>query len=413
VRIGYFAKDWAASDFFGSHQSVVQALRRLGHEVRIVTIRARPQPRLTVEESEADGLPVFAVSPGRTPRDRFGKWLGSRWLDAPLYGVAHEAFRRFLDRHDDLDLLHVEFVWPFGLAAVRAARGQPPVVVTPQGNDIACLPEAQFGSGRFPLVRRRLRDLFRRVEGVRAIAPMVADQVCTRYGADPARVHLVRRSIADGCYPDPAADLAAHRTRERSAFLQRHGLGDGPLLVAVCRVMPVKGIADMLRAAAQMRETLPGVRLAIAGETRVPGTGDYARRMLALAESLGLNETVRFLGHLPHAEIPGALAAADLFVSTTIEETTNKAIAEAAAVGTPAVFTDGHGIVAYLEGRGCSRIVPGGDHRAVAAAALEVLTDPHEWSAMSRRCVEAAEEFRADAVAPQLIATYQQVLARP
>ncbi|MGH1342042.1 MAG: glycosyltransferase family 4 protein [Nannocystales bacterium] len=102
-------------------------------------------------------------------------------------------------------------------------------------------------------------------------------------------------------------DAEAFRAADGAAFRAEHGLGDGPLVTTVCRLVPRKGIDTTLEAVAQLRERIPGLRYAIGG------SGPDRQRLETRVRDLGLQDTVRFLGRVPDDQMANCMTAADVF----------------------------------------------------------------------------------------------------
>jgi glycosyltransferase involved in cell wall biosynthesis len=110
---------------------------------------------------------------------------------------------------------------------------------------------------------------------------------------------------------------------------RRYGLPGGrPLILSVGRLSPEKRLGVLLGAAAR---TDPGALLAIAG------TGPDEARLRARADSLGVTGKVRFLGHVPEADLPGLYRLADVFAIASGAELQSLATMEAMATGLPVV----------------------------------------------------------------------------
>jgi glycosyltransferase involved in cell wall biosynthesis len=107
----------------------------------------------------------------------------------------------------------------------------------------------------------------------------------------------------------------------------------------------------------------------------IVGKGPEQRKIEGLISDLGLSEGV----HLPgfDANPYKWIAAATVFVSSSIGEGFPNAIAEALALGRPIVATDCPGDTAELLGYGkWGRLVPVGDPERMADAILAALDDP-------------------------------------
>src|SRR5262249_56257425 len=81
---------------------------------------------------------------------------------------------------------------------------------------------------------------------------------------------------------------------------------DEPRLLCVGRLIPIKGHIVLLRALAEARHRVPGLRLDIAGR------GPLEPALRALAKELGIADAVRFLGHV--SPIQGAIEDAAVVV---------------------------------------------------------------------------------------------------
>jgi glycosyltransferase involved in cell wall biosynthesis len=100
-------------------------------------------------------------------------------------------------------------------------------------------------------------------------------------------------------------DFSLHREareRNRAAW----GLGQNPLLLFVGTLVYRKGIDLLLDAVSVLQHEFPTLRIALMGD------GPSRASLQARAHALGLTGVVMFLGRMPQAEVPGALAASDI-----------------------------------------------------------------------------------------------------
>ncbi len=142
----------------------------------------------------------------------------------------------------------------------------------------------------------------------------------------------------------------------------------GPIIVSVGRLVRAKHFGLLLRAFALMPATL-GARLMICG------SGGQHDRLQALAARLGIADRIELLGYQPNPF--RYVAAADVFVCSSLFEGSSNALIEALALGTPCVSTDcPSGARDILDDGRLGPLVPVDDAIALAGAMRSVLEAP-------------------------------------
>lgn len=155
----------------------------------------------------------------------------------------------------------------------------------------------------------------------------------------------------------------------------------GKTLITVCRLVPWKGVAALVR----LLPELPNTRLVVAGD------GHLRAELEALARSVGVSDRALFLGDVPHRLIAGYLAQVDAFVLNSTYEGLPHVVLEAIAAGIPVIATNAGGTGEVVEHDVTGLLVPVGDDAALRAAVEQLWTDP----ALCQRLVaEAAARSR-------------------
>jgi len=147
--------------------------------------------------------------------------------------------------------------------------------------------------------------------------------------------------------PEPI-DLAEWRRRFAAVAPAPPG---PPTVLAVARMYPRKRLDDLLRAAVVLRDRIPPVRIRIVGE------GPESPRLHALHETLGLGDTVTFLGDIPRQALAVEYVRADCFCLPTIQEGFGIVFAEAMAAGLPIVACRAAAVPEMVEDRRTGRLV--------------------------------------------------------
>jgi glycosyltransferase involved in cell wall biosynthesis len=199
-----------------------------------------------------------------------------------------------------------------------------------------------------------------------------------------------RQQIADG------ADEARTRIIPNGVEIERfRGLRralDAPVpqvMALIGRVVPIKDIKNFIRAAAIAGQKLPLLQAWIVGPTEEDPP--YADECRDLVQSLGLEDTVLFLGFRRVEEV---LPGIGVNVLSSISEGLPLSVLEGFAAGIPAVTTDVGACREMLEGSGRDDDVPGSaggvaglaDPDGLARHIVSLLSDPQRY----REAVETA-----------------------
>ncbi|HEY4202433.1 MAG TPA: glycosyltransferase [Devosiaceae bacterium] len=165
-------------------------------------------------------------------------------------------------------------------------------------------------------------------------------------------------------------------------------LGDGPVIAAAGRLVPVKDHHTLLRAFAALPASLRA-RLVIFGE------GPLESELRAEATALGIADRVLLPGYVN--DPAACYAAADVFVLTSTSEGFGNVLIEAMAAGVPVVSTDApHGPREILSDGALGSLVPVGDAEALAVAIAETLRHPLGADVLKRRAVDFTVEKIGD-----------------
>lgn len=175
-----------------------------------------------------------------------------------------------------------------------------------------------------------------------------------------------------------------------------------PTLVHLGRLMKYKSADVAVRAFARVRAVLPAARLVMAGD------GPDLPRLKRLAARLGVLDGIEFRGYVPHADKVDLLWRSHVAFNASPKEGWGLTVVEANACGVPVVASRRPGLVDSVRDRQTGILVPYGDDRAFAAAALELLQDESRRAAYGARAREWARGFTWDEAALQT----EQVLRR-
>src|SRR6201996_9637648 len=178
------------------------------------------------------------------------------------------------------------------------------------------------------------------------------------------------------------------------------------LVTTVGNIRRVKGHDVFVRAAASVAGRFPAATFSIAGDVLEP---DYFAELQTLVRDLNLSGRLRFAGGLKN--LREHLASAEIFVLPSRSEGFSNAIVEAMAASLPVVATNVGGNAEAVQDGVSGVIVPPEDSDALAAAIVQLLSDPakaRQMGAEGKRLV--GEKFTTEAMMAQITNVYRSLL---
>ncbi len=182
-----------------------------------------------------------------------------------------------------------------------------------------------------------------------------------------------------------------------AAQLESRRRSPSPLVGCVGRLAAHKRMDLLVRAALELRGRVPGLAIDIAGD------GPDRLRLERLAKDLGVDDVVRFLGHVSPERKERLLESAWLTVNPSMGEGWGLGVLEANAYGVPAVAFPVPGLRdSVRDGITGWLVHPGDDLSACVARALVTLSEPDEAYAWAVRCRAWAARFDWEETARRL-----------
>lgn len=351
------------------------ALARRGHEVHFITYQ---QPfRLP------DFVPdVFfhEVDVGRYPL-----------FEYPPYDLALAARMHEVVRDHKLDLLHVHYAIPHATSGwiaremLRDAGSDIVLITTLHGTDITIV-------GQDPSFHAITKFSIEKSDHVTAVSHFLREETIRAFGCAGHNVEMIPNFV------DP--DL--HDRSRYGRVLGPEIPADVPVLMHLSNFRPVKRVRDIIKIFARVRQSMPATLVMV---------GDGPDRVFAEEEarSLGVERDVHFYGRIN--AIAPLLANADLFLLPSQTESFGLSALEALATGVPVVASDTGGLPEVVTDGVTGALHPVGDVEAMAASAVELLSDRDRWQKASDAAArDARERYSLDAVVSQYEALYKSAI---
>lgn len=238
--------------------------------------------------------------------------IGMNWTPGFMYRALKPVIQRIIDDGYDFDLIDAHYFYPDGVAAAMLARDfGKPLTITARGTDLNLIPQ-------FDKPRNLIKQAAEQADGLITVCAALAEPLVD-LGIDRSKIHVLRNGV----------DLEGFQPRDRIAARKKLGL-TGPTAVSVGGLIERKGHHIAIEA----MQDLPDMTLLIAG------AGPERKNLEAQTEKLGLTDRVRFLGNVPHRDLPEIYSAADLMLLCSSREGWANVLLESMACGTPVVATD-------------------------------------------------------------------------
>jgi glycosyltransferase involved in cell wall biosynthesis len=308
-------------------QRWAEAYRDRGHDVHILSIRATEIHSITMH--------TRCVGPPNTTFAPF-VFLSYAWL-AIRARSALASIRP--------DVVHAHYVTTSG--AIARFGGADPLVITAWGTDVV----PKDGVKKNVVVRALNRYALGAARSITSASSFMADVIETTYPG--VSVEVVPFGVDVGAFTP--------RTRPTTA----------PLTLGIVKSLNNKyGVDVAIRALPLIRASVPDARLVIAGE------GPLRKDLGHLADQLGVGDDVRFVGRVPHADVPDLMRGFDILLNpSVVPESFGVAVLEGQAAALPVIATDVGGVAeTCIDGSTCLLVEPG-NPSAIAAAVAE-LSDP-------------------------------------
>ena len=360
------AEQGVATDIFTRAADEGPTVTELGPEVRVVAIDAGPRSPVAKDRMRhhvgefTNGVRAFAI----------GQRIG--------YDVIHSHY------------------WQSGLAAkALAARWGIPLVHS--HHTLGRVKNRWLAPGDSPEPAARLKGEQEVIDAADVLVASTAEEwrhLAELYVADPQRLKVL--------HPGVAHDLFAPGDRSEARRLL--GLDEGPLLLCVGRIQPLKGLDLAIRALAELQTP---ARLLIVGGASGPNGAAELERLRSLTDELDVAERVSWAGAHPHRVLPEYYRAADALLVCSHSESFGLAALEAQSCGIPVIGTRVGGLPDVIGDGSSGVLVDERDPRRLAIEIDSLLRDPSRAAALGVAARQHALRYSWKTMAEDFLDLYE------
>lgn len=171
------------------------------------------------------------------------------------------------------------------------------------------------------------------------------------------------------------------------------------------RLAPEKNVDLMIRAAANLKKSIPELGLVIAGK------GSSEPDLRKLTEELRLSESTRFFGFIESEEkFAEFYNANDIFVMASVAETQSISMMNAMACEIPVIAVNSWGLRDYVHDQKNGLMIEPGDQKALEEKVLLLYKDQKERERLGKGAREYASQFSPEKIALQWEEVYQKAI---
>jgi D-inositol-3-phosphate glycosyltransferase len=220
------------------------------------------------------------------------------------------------------------------------------------------------------------------------------------YGNPPGRLEIVA----------PGVEHAFFTPGDKNGARQALGMGQGPVLLFVGRIQPLKGVDVAVQALAALGRSDADLYI-VGGASGTQGDFEVGR-IRNLIDSLGLERQVHFVEPQAHHILSTYYRAADAVWVPSRSESFGLVALEAAACGTPVVASAVGGLLSLVDHEVTGFLVPDRDPETFARYTAQLLADTSAATAMGAAAAARGRGYTWSFAAARLRRLYADITTR-
>ncbi|MBK8905042.1 MAG: glycosyltransferase family 4 protein [Anaerolineaceae bacterium] len=384
-----------------------QMVQRHGDEVTVFTAAVTKPAYFW--RNEGGPLPVGTETINGVTVRRFPVYRGLRWLRM-LW--AHGAHRFKLPYHDWARAIQLgPIIWGFAWEIAH----QPADVIMASTFPFLHMQYAVAGAKRSgkPMVllgaihtgdvwgydRKMIIDAVKQADAYLALTTFEKEYLVGK-GVVPDKIHVIGGGV----------DVAPFVGGNGRAMRDRYQLADNPVIIVLCRHSELKRLDTVIAAMPHIWAQQPDAHLLLAGART-----NYSAKLDQLIAALPpvQQAKIHIINDFPESEKPDLLAAADLLVHSSGNESFGIVFAEAWAAGKPVIGADVGALASLIDAGKDGLLFRYGDAASMADKVVTLLTQPAQRAAMGAAGREKVlANFTWEKVADKVRQVYLETISR-
>ena len=270
------------------------------------------------------------------------------------------------------DILDAQYIGMNGCLA--ALSGFHTLVLGAWGSDVFITPK------RNPLFRFLVKNALKRADVVICDSETL-NKGLLELGTNPDKIHKIYNGI-------DTQQFSSHR--KDGALAKRLGIVTSPSVICFRNLRPIYNVEMLIKAIPLILKQIPEAKFIIGGE------GEQRNYLESLANSLGIMGSCSFEGLIPHDELPRYLVSADVYVSTSLSDSTSLSLQEAMACELAPVVTDLPANREWVTDGESGFLVPVNDVQMLADRIAYLLSDQavrQEFGRIGRGIIKERAEY--------------------
>lgn len=355
--------------FVGGAEIAVDEIAKRIHMMNFDLITARLDKKLPRQE-EMGNVNVYRVGKG---------WILDKYLFPFL------AYQRAKKLHQEKNYQIVQAIMAFwsGMAALLFKWRYPKVkyLLTMQSGDSDFFVWIRTWFW-YPLYKK----IYTKADAIQAISQFLAKRA-RKYGYR-GRIEIVPNGV----------NLEEFSPGFNSSALRRQlGLENKKIILTISRLVKKNAVDDLIKA---------GKYLDFDFMILIIGDGPERKNLERLTKKIGLDDKVKFLGHIEHSILREYVSLADVFVRASLSEGFGNVFVEAMAVGAPVVATPVGGITDFLKDRKNALFCQTGNPQDIAAKIREISVDEQLRRHLASEGLKTAAAYNWGAIAQKMEKIY-------
>jgi len=283
-------------------------------------------------------------------------------------------FKRLV-RNINPDIIHAHYITDTAL--LGAASGFHPFVVTVWGSDVLIAPHQSKVS------KWIAKYVLKRADLITCDAEHIQEPL-VELGADPRKINLILFAV----------DTRKFKPGEKNERLREElGILNSPTILSLRHLEPLYDIETLIASIPLVLEEIPEATFVLLGK------GSQEAKLKGLSKSLGVSDSVRFVGQVPEDEVSKYLTSVDICVSTALSDSGPGGIIEAMACELPVITTDFGDNRQWVEDGVNGFIIPLRSPQVLASRIVHLIRNPdirQKFGQINRQIIEERNNWEKE-----------------